>query len=176
MNDVLKLPRIQGKPLEVIVSPQYKADSYYRGKPHLEDHVLDIVDAIVDGKQLPSWAYRSGIDDNCPPDRMLSRYGIMHLHLGAKNSNDLLLLMQFDDHVVILAIGNHRHFIEDPPGSLLYKFHKAKVEEINKLREQQKLQEEASAALEAAAKLEEKSTAIKSGLLPRKHATQIAKN
>lgn len=168
MDDALKLSRVQGKPLDVIVSPLYKANSYYRGKPHLQQHVLDIVDAIAGGEALPQWAYRSGIDSDDPPDRLLSRYGIMHLHLGSKTSNDLMFLMQFDDHVVILAIGNHKHFAEDPPGKLLYEFHRAKVAEINTLRDTQKLEAEAAAALKASLELESKKSAIKRGFLPRK--------
>lgn len=152
----------------MIVSPLFKADSYYRGKPDLQQHVLDLVEAIVDGDPLPDWAYRSGIDHDDPPDRLLSRYGVMHLHLGAKNSNDLLFLMQFQDHVVILAIGNHRHFAEEPPGKLLYQFHEAKVAELNRLREEQQRQADAKAALKAAKELETKKKAVKSGFLPRK--------
>lgn len=168
MNDALKLPRMQAKPLEVIVSPLYRANSYYRGKPQLQQHVLDIIDAIAAGEVLPEWAYRSGVDLDDPPDRLLSRYGIMHLHLGSKTSNDLLFLMQFDDHVVILAISNHKHFAEDPPSKLLHQFHSQKVSEINKLREAQMLEAEAAAALNAARALDDKTAAIKRGLLPKK--------
>ncbi|OLP57986.1 hypothetical protein BJF93_14260 [Xaviernesmea oryzae] len=168
MDDVLKLPRIQGKPLEVIVSPHFKANSYYRGKPELEEHVLDIVDAIVQGKPLPHWAYRSGIDSNDPPDSVLARYGIMHLHLGSKASSELLFLMQFQHHVVILAIGNHKHFAEDPPGSLLHQFHQRKVIELNALREEQRVADEAAAAREAGDRKRARAAAIKSGIFPRK--------
>lgn len=130
--------------------------------------MLDIVDAIAEGRPLPKWAYRSGIDDNYPPDTVLSRYGIMHLHLGKKSSSELLFLMQFDDHVVVLAIGNHNRFAEDPPGSLLYNFHRAKVEEINRVRDEERLEALAAAALAEAARLEAKMENIQKGLLPRR--------
>ena len=106
-------------------SPHFKQDNYFRGKPHLEDPFLDILMAIQDGTPLPSWAYRRDIDTT--PDQLLEMHGIMHLHLGSQSSNELLFLLQFDDHVTLLEISTHKHFETDPPGILLIKLHEAKV-------------------------------------------------
>jgi hypothetical protein len=162
-DEVLKLPLIQGKPLKIVKSPLFDAASYYKGKPKLEDYVLDIVDAISTGQPLPHWAYRRDIDTT--PDEVLNRYGMMHLHLGSQGSNELLWVMQYEDRVILLAIGNHNNFAGMPKGELLYRFHKNKVAELNEIDAKEKLAAEVSRRPPV---ITASADQIKSGILPRK--------
>ncbi|SES16326.1 hypothetical protein [Rhizobium sp. NFR03] len=91
----------------------------------------------------------------------------MHLHLGSQSSNELLFLLQFDDHVTFLEINDHRHFQTDPPGTLLVRLHQAKVAAFHaELAEQQ---EEIADRLrhEAAEKRAARVKAVKAGIKPR---------
>ncbi len=167
MNDeVLKLPLIQGKRLKIVKSPLFDVASYYKGKPELEEYVLDILDAISNGQPLPYWAYRRDIDTK--PDEVLNRYGMMHLHLGSQGSNELLWVMQYEDRVILLAIGNHSNFAGMPKGELLYRFHKDKVAELNEAHAKEKL---AAEALRRSPVITASPSQVKAGLLPRKPKT-----
>ncbi|WP_210289003.1 hypothetical protein [Allorhizobium taibaishanense] len=152
--------------MKIIKSPLFNAASYYKGKPKLEEYVLDVLDAIATGQPLPHWAYRRDIDTT--PDEVLNRYGMMHLHLGSQGSNELLWVMQYEDRVIVLAIGNHNNFAGMPKGELLYRFHKAKVAELNEAYAREKL---AAEALRDKPKITASATQVKAGLLPRKPKT-----
>jgi hypothetical protein len=49
------------------------------------------------------------------PDLLEAR-GIMHLHLGGKNSDIVLFLIQYADQVVLLETNSHVHFRTQPAG------------------------------------------------------------
>lgn len=82
-----------------------------------EADLLKLRQCITTGVQLPSRFYRrgKGIDD----DPALSRFGIMHLHLGGQGSDVLVFLMQFAEDVILLEINNHRPFQDIPPARTL---------------------------------------------------------
>lgn len=86
-----------------------------------EDDLNDIIDKIGGGYALPDRYYRAGIDRD--EDRLLDEQGIMHLHLGGRDSDVLLFLVQYEDRVVLLEINSHKHFTTEPKGTLLRALH-----------------------------------------------------
>ncbi len=77
------------------------------------------------GTPLPSGYYRKGVGLNS--DALLHSEGIMHLHLGASNTSELLYLIQYPDHVVLLELSNHSHFATKPVGARLKNKHSVAV-------------------------------------------------
>ena len=63
---------------------------------------------------MPEAHYRAGIDAD--RDGLLEEKGIMHLHLGGKNSDVLVFLVQYADQVVLLETNTHVHFQTQPAG------------------------------------------------------------
>ncbi|NHT78631.1 hypothetical protein G8E10_23305 [Rhizobiaceae bacterium CRRU44] len=159
-------PRIAAKPLKIVLSPHFRRDLYFKGKPHLEEPFLDIFLAIQNGTPLPKWAYRRDIDTT--DDALLRREGIMHLHLGSQGSNELLFLLQFEAHVTLLEISDHRHFQTDPPGTLLVRLHEAKVAAYHAHLAEEEAAATGRLELEAAKKRHVLMKAVKAGIKPQK--------
>lgn len=86
-----------------------------------DDDFNEIVEQISAGTRLQERFYRAGIDDD--HDALLEQEGVIHLHLGGKNSDVLLFLVQYPDRVVLLEINTHKHFKTDPVGSILRSLH-----------------------------------------------------
>ena len=63
---------------------------------------------------MPPACYRAGVDRD--PDALLENQGIMHLHLGGRDSDVLVFLILYSDRVVLLASNTHVHFRTRPPG------------------------------------------------------------
>ena len=87
--------------------------------------VAHIRTCIQNGTPLPTGYYRKGVGLNA--DALLQAEGIMHLHLGASNTSELLYLIQYPDHVVLLELSDHAHFATRPIGVRLAAKHSAAV-------------------------------------------------
>lgn len=68
--------------------------------------LTQIISDISAGRDLGPY-YRKGINEVDPPDTLLQTLGVMHLHIGGKNSNNLLYLQQFSEHVLLLRVSGH---------------------------------------------------------------------
>ncbi len=77
--------------------------------PHANG-LLAIKKAITEGTELPDEFYR---EHKGRSDTLLMTLGIMHLHL-APGSNELLFLIQYDDHVTYIEVNDHSPFAFDP--------------------------------------------------------------
>lgn len=84
-----------------------------------------MIRCIENGKPLPSGYYRKGLGLNS--DELLEVHGIMHLHLGKSNTSELLYLVQYPDHVVLLELSDHAHFALRPIGTRLNAVHERSV-------------------------------------------------
>lgn len=110
----LRLPRIEKKPKPVhILRFQDFADVGKNPALRLELH-QNIIDSIERGDGVPEAHYRAGIDTD--RDGLLADRGIMHLHLGGKDSDVLVFLIQYADQVVLLETNTHVHFRTEPAG------------------------------------------------------------
>jgi len=103
-----------------------------------DDDLNDIITQVSIGEDLSERFYRAGIDDD--PDALLEQEGVIHLHLGGKNSDVLLFLVQYPDRVVLLEINTHKHFKTDPIGTLLRSLYeqyllRSAAEELTKAQE-----------------------------------------
>jgi hypothetical protein len=114
------------------------------------DQFDEIVDCLLEGNLVPEKYYRHRIEHS--PDPLLAAEGIKHLHLGGRNSDVILYLVEYPDRIVLLEIGDHRHFASKPEGSLLKQLHHSCLRA-----------EDADAALRKA----ERVTAIRAGLRDR---------
>jgi hypothetical protein len=95
--------------------------------PEQEACLKEIRERIQDGRRLPRFCYRVNRDF---PDDLLMREGIMHLHLSAKDREEILFLVQYEEHVVFLEVTNHAPFKNDPPGSYLAQLHENALLEL----------------------------------------------
>jgi hypothetical protein len=103
-----------------------------------DDDLNAIIDEISRGGGVSERFYRAGIDSD--HDTLLEQEGVIHLHLGGKNSDVLLFLVQYADRVVLLEINTHKHFKTDPIGTLLRSLHeqhllRATAEELAKMQQ-----------------------------------------
>jgi hypothetical protein len=89
----------------------------------LEAEFNEIVDCLLEGKLIPEKYYRHRIEHS--PDALLASEGIKHLHLGGRDSEIILFLVEYEDRVVLLEANDHRHFASKPEGSLLLSLHHA---------------------------------------------------
>lgn len=109
----LRLPRIEQTPKRVHVAGW--RDLAGIGKnPALRAELDEIVESIEHGEGVPEAFYRAGIDRD--RDALLEQRGIMHLHLGGKDSDTLVFLVQYRDRVVLLESNSHVHFRTTPKG------------------------------------------------------------
>ena len=106
----------------IVSAPNFRDYSRRAGKGTIyEDELNEIIEQISSGKGISEEFYRAGIDVD--DDELLEKEGIMHLHLGGKNSDVLLFLVQYPDRVVLLEINTHKHFRTEPVGSILKSLH-----------------------------------------------------
>jgi hypothetical protein len=121
----LRLPQIEQRPKKVHRAKSYRDIVGLDKRPDLAKAIVTIVRNIENGTPLPHGYYRSGIGHT--PDELLEIDGIMHLHLGHPGTRELLFLIQYSDHVLLLEVSDHAHFADDPPGTVLKALHEHKV-------------------------------------------------
>jgi hypothetical protein len=73
--------------------------------------VAALVEYIEKGMPIPNRYYR--LDRFGSKDKLLERRGVMHLHL---TDDDLLLVIQYSDVVLFVAVETHKIFGEVPVG------------------------------------------------------------
>ena len=110
----LRLPRIEKKP-KPVYSERWTDFGGVKRRRELQDELLDIIESIENGGGVPEQHYRAGIDRD--RDGLLEEKGILHLHLGGKDSNVLIFLIQYAAHVVLLETNTHVHFRTQPAGN-----------------------------------------------------------
>lgn len=123
----LHLPTIEQKPKEVLFTEPLSV--VVKLTQAQEDFFAEIVAAIVEGRELPEGAYRRSQDR----DYLLEKLGVMHLHLVHPGSEELVFLIQYPDHVLIIEIGDHRHF-RRPIGAQFERTHMIQVRNIQESR------------------------------------------
>ena len=128
-----------------------------------ENDLIAVIRAIGAGNLVPRHCYRSGIETNEPPDRLLTEQGVKHLHLGRK-SDALLFLVEYETFVLLLDIKSHKVFEQEPPGSLLVSLHHNSLRRADTLAAIEKVKV-AAEKLAARAAIGAKAAL---GLLPRK--------
>jgi hypothetical protein len=80
---------------------------------HMEE-LYQVLQNIRRGDGVPEVHYRAGIDRD--RDALLEVHGIMHLHLGGRDSDVLVFLIQYIDRIVLLESNTHIHFRTQPAG------------------------------------------------------------
>jgi len=108
-----RLRRIETKPKPVYIVG-FKDFGGIGKIPELREELDDIIESIERGDGVPEAHYRAGVDRD--EDRLLADRGIMHLHLGGKDSDILVFLIQYADRVVLLETNTHVHFRTQPAG------------------------------------------------------------
>jgi hypothetical protein len=109
----LRLSRIETKPKRVFLAGWVDHAGIAR-QPALRAELDEIIDSIEQGRGMPEQYYRAGIDRD--EDELLNERGIMHLHLGGRDSDTLVFLVQYGDRVVLLESNSHVHFRTTPKG------------------------------------------------------------
>ena len=109
----LRLPRIEKKPKKV-VSRFWSDFAGVKNRRELQDELIAIIRSIERGDGVPDAHYRAGVDNSA--DALLTNKGIMHLHLGGKDSDIIVFLIQYADRVVLLETNSHIHFRTKPEG------------------------------------------------------------
>jgi len=94
----LRLPRIEPRPKPVHIK-SFQDFAGVARRPDLQDELDDIIESIDRDR-----------------DGLLEARGTMHLHLGGKNSDIVLFLIQYADQVVLLETNSHVHFRTQPAG------------------------------------------------------------
>jgi hypothetical protein len=108
-----RLRRIEYKPKPVHTA-EFQDFACIDNNPALRDQLDEIILSIERGDGVPEAHYRAGIDRD--DDALLAEKGIMQLHLGGKDSDVLVLLIQYSDRVVLLETDTHVHFRTQPAG------------------------------------------------------------
>ena len=102
----LRLPRIEQKPKKVFAE-RWADFAGIKARPTLVNELVQIIRRIERGDGVPEEHYRDGL---------LEDKGIMHLHLGGKDSDVLVFLIQYAGEVVLLETNSHVHFRIQPAG------------------------------------------------------------
>lgn len=126
----LRLDTIEPKPKAVHLSKSWDDPGKLLANDLLARKVAHIRVCIQNGTPLPSGYYRKGVGLNS--DALLQNEGVMHLHLGASNTSELLYLIQYSDHVVLLELSDHSHFAARPVGARLKSRHSVAVARMEK--------------------------------------------
>ena len=108
-----RLRRVETKPKPVHVV-QFQDFAGIGKLPVLRAELDDIIESIERGDGVSDCHYRAGID--LDEDSLLTDQGIMHLHLGGKDSDVIVFLIQYADRVVLLETNTHMHFRTQPAG------------------------------------------------------------
>ena len=108
----LNEPKITGKRL-VLYHPDFEiANGSIFGVPEQEDY-KKLLRLLLSGGDISNY-YRKDVDKG--GDKLLSKHRIMHLHLNGKDSDSILYLIQYPEHVVLLCVDTHVHLDDIPPG------------------------------------------------------------
>jgi hypothetical protein len=108
-----RLKRIETKPKPVHVV-QFQDFAGVGKLQNLRNELDEIIESIERGGGVLETHYRAGIDWD--EDSLLAEQGIMHLHLGGRESDVLVFLIQYADRVVLLETNTHVHFRTQPAG------------------------------------------------------------
>lgn len=118
----LKLCSIEAKPKKVHKAETFRDSVGLKSKrPELAENLVHIVRCIENGHAIPEQFYRSRREET--DDELLEMLGVMHLHLDHPGCRELLYLVQFDDHVVLLEVSDHIHVDTTPRGEILKRIH-----------------------------------------------------
>ena len=117
----LRLETIEPRPKTVHISDSWADPRGLLADDLIARKIAHIRICIQNGTPLPTGYYRKGVGLNT--DTLLQDEGIMHLHLGASNTPELLYLIQYADHVVLLELSDHDHFATRPIGARLRNKH-----------------------------------------------------
>ncbi len=116
-----KLSRLEAKSKKVLLSPTFRDPAGIARDDTFAGHVDLIRTCIANGTPLPSVYYSKAA--GMRSDTMLTNFGIMHLHLGRWNTDELLWLVQYPEHVVFLELSDHKPFAERPVGVRFHRYH-----------------------------------------------------
>lgn len=116
-----KLSRIEAKPKKVLLSPTFRDPAGIAQHDDFAGKIDLIRTCIVNGTPLPSGYYSKGA--GLRSDAMLANFGTMHLHLGRWNTDALLWLVQYPEHVVFLELSDHKPFAQRPIGERFHRYH-----------------------------------------------------
>lgn len=108
---------IERKPKTVHYSTSWSDPAGLMKDPAKAKAVLAAIRAIEGGAPLLTGYYRKGIGTTS--DTLLASLGVMHLHLGKPNTDELLYLVQYPDDVLLLELSDHTHFKSTPIGRRL---------------------------------------------------------
>ncbi len=109
----LRLPRIETKPKRIFAERWHDFAGVTK-TPALMEELFQALQSIRRGDGVPAAHYRAGIDRD--RDALLEEQGIMHLHLGGRDSDVLVFPIQYSDRVVLLESNMHVHFRTSPAG------------------------------------------------------------
>ena len=109
----LRLLRIEAKPKRVRLEG-WKDYAGIGKDPDLRAQFDEIIESIGRGDGVPEKYYRAGVDRD--RDDLLQERGVMHLHLGGRDSDTLVFLVQYADLVLLLESNSHVHFRTNPKG------------------------------------------------------------
>lgn len=113
----LRQRRIEHKAKPVVPARGFVDAAEVGNDTGLKADLDEAIDSITRGQGLPERFYRAGIDDD--RDTFLATYGVLHIHLGGKDSDVLVYLVQYDETVVLLRTGTHAELQRTPPSSVL---------------------------------------------------------
>lgn len=117
-----KLSRLESKPKRVIMSSTFRDLGGLAQDDDIAEAIDHIRTCIANGTPLRSGYYSKSA--GMRPDTMLDTYGIMHLHVrGRWNTDELLWLVQYAEHVTFLELSDHKSFDRRPVGGRFYRYH-----------------------------------------------------
>lgn len=116
------LSRLESKPKKVIMSSTFRDPGALAQDDEIAKAIDHIRTCIANGTPLRSGYYSKGA--GMRSDTMLDSYGIMHLHVrGRWNTDELLWLVQYPEHVMFLELSDHTPFDQRPVGGRFYRYH-----------------------------------------------------
>lgn len=143
----LRLPRVEKTPKRVHAE-RWQDFAGIKKNQSLVDELDGIIEGIGRGDGAPEAHYRAGMDRD--RDGLLEERGIMHLHLGGKDSDTLVFLIQYADQVVLLESNTHMHFRTQPPGKNILALSQSWLAELE--HDMQAAAEESKSAEDAVAR------------------------
>lgn len=153
--------RIEKKKKEVDTAASFST-ALIANDPARQDELIDIVESIKRGDGVDERYYRSKIDEDY--DRFLATYGVIHLHLENKGSDLLLYLVQYEDRVVLVYLGDHGDLSINPPGRVLQALIAGALKQYDKGAAKARADAQALANAAYAADLAEKQKAREAGV------------
>jgi hypothetical protein len=156
MPTLLRSPTLEAKPKQIVFLSSWRTTVNLAKLPNQQAALTEFLTCVKSGRTVPAKFYRASTGD----DTLLAQQGIMHIHLGHAGTRELLYIMQFDTHLLLLEISDHAHFDTKPPGEILQRLHTPAISRWE--TEQQKNAAEQSAAKSQAAA--EKNVDIRSRL------------